>query len=98
MRCAVKYVSIKKLNELSRYTEDAIRTKFRDGKWLEGKVWVKVLDGRILINIEGYEEWVEMGAVYSKHQTRVMKSPLPIVENAARSASKSSPAQLIANV
>ena len=40
MCCAVKYVSIKKLNELSRYTEDAIRTKIRDGKWLEGKVWI----------------------------------------------------------
>ena len=54
MCCRVKYVSIKKFSELSGYTEDAVRTKIRDGVWLEGIVWIKALDGRNLINIEGY--------------------------------------------
>ena len=97
MRCALKYVSIKKFSELSGYTEDAIHTKIRDGKWLEGKVWVKVLDGRILINIEGYEEWVEMGAVFARRQARATKSPLHLKERVVANASKSSPAPLTAS-
>ena len=97
MSWAVKYVSIKKFSELSGYTEDAIRTKIRDGVWLEGKVWIKALDGRNLINIEGYEEWVEMAAVFAKHQERAMKSPLHLKGRVVASGSNLSPVPLTAN-
>lgn len=94
MGWAIKYVSIKKFSELSGYTEDAIRTKIRDGIWLEGKVWLKALDGRNLINIEGYEEWVEMAVVSAKRQAQATKSPLHLKASVAGNESNSSPAPL----
>jgi hypothetical protein len=50
----IRYQTISKFSIESGYTEWAIRGKIRDGVWLEGRVWVKAPDGRILISIEGY--------------------------------------------
>jgi hypothetical protein len=36
-----------------------INSKIRDGVWLENQVWIKAPDGRRLIDVEGYYEWVE---------------------------------------
>lgn len=55
----VRHVRIKKFCELTGYTDDAVRAKISGGKWLEGTVWVKAPDGAILIDLEGYESWVE---------------------------------------
>lgn len=33
---------------------------------MNGDVWIKAPDGRILIDVEGYEKWVEMGGVVLK--------------------------------
>jgi hypothetical protein len=59
---------------------------------MEGRVFRKAPDGRILISAEGFESWVEtsLGSVRSqKHRT---KSPSPIKEsNAAKGSSSSSP-------
>lgn len=54
-----RYVTVKKAAELTGYTEAAIRDKIRDGVWLMQRVWLKAPDGRVLINMEGYERWVE---------------------------------------
>jgi hypothetical protein len=40
-----------------RLTPDAVRSKIKRGDWLEGQVWIKAPDGRILINTEGFEKW-----------------------------------------
>lgn len=56
---SVPYVTISKFSELSGYTEDAIRSKIRDGVWLLGFVWIKAPDGRILISTDGYRRWAE---------------------------------------
>ena len=86
----IKYVTIKKFEELTGYTEAAVNTKIRDGVWLEGKVFVKAPDGRNLISIEGYEQWVEMAAGLRKHQNRAMKSPsLTVAFDAAKGPSSS---------
>ena len=53
----LRWVTIKKFSEESGYTPDAIRSKIKRGDWLEGQVWVKAPDGRILIHKEGYEAW-----------------------------------------
>jgi hypothetical protein len=37
----------------------AIERKIERGDWVEGKVWIRAPDGRVLINIPGYEKWVE---------------------------------------
>jgi hypothetical protein len=55
----LRYITIGKFAAESGYTEDAIRSKIRNGVWLHGSVWIKAPDGRNLIDIQGYERWVE---------------------------------------
>lgn len=64
---SLRFVTVEKFASESGYTEDAIRTKIKRGIWLEGAVWLKAPDGRILIDSEGYEKWAT-GAAFSQHQ------------------------------
>ena len=54
----LRWLTIEKFSSESGYTPDAVRSKIKRGDWLEGHVWIKAPDGRILIDIEGYEKWV----------------------------------------
>jgi hypothetical protein len=54
----VRHVTIAKAAELTGVSQDAIRTNIKRGVWLEGHVWVKAPNGRIFIDLEGYEAWV----------------------------------------
>ena len=56
-----RYVTIDLAASLTGYTVRAIRAKVADGTWLEGKVHVRSPDGRVLIDMQGYAEWVEQG-------------------------------------
>ncbi len=56
---SLNYLTIDKFSEVSGYTKEAIRSKIKRGQWLEGREWKKAPDGRNLISIEGYEQWVE---------------------------------------
>lgn len=58
----MRYVTIRKFSSESGYTEAAIRSKIADGTWRKDCVWRKAPDGRVLIDIDGYEAWVEMDA------------------------------------
>lgn len=55
----LKYLTIRKFSVESGYTEEAIRSKIKRGEWLEGVHWKKAPDGRVLMNPEAYEQWVE---------------------------------------
>lgn len=55
----ITYVTIPQFSEASGYTKDAVRSKIRDGVWLQDVVWIKAPDGRVLIDIEGYHAWAE---------------------------------------
>lgn len=55
----LRHVLVAKFCELSGYTDDAVRAKIKNGIWLEGVVWIKAPDGRVLIDLEGYEAWVD---------------------------------------
>ena len=55
----MKWVTIEKFSRLTGYTPDAVRSKIKRGDWLDGVLWKKAPDGRILVNTEGYEKWVE---------------------------------------
>lgn len=55
----LRYLTIDKYAELSGYTPHAIRTKVDKGVWLEGRQFRRAPDGRIMIDIEGVEKWVE---------------------------------------
>ncbi len=54
----IKYKTINQFSLESGYTEKAIRCKIQKGQWND-QVIVKAPDGRMLISIEGYNEWVE---------------------------------------
>lgn len=41
------------------YTEKAIRKKIDDGHWREGREYRRAPDGHILIDLRGFERWVE---------------------------------------
>ena len=85
----LRYQTIHKFSKESGYSEDAINSKIRDGVWLENKVWIKAPDGRRLIDVEGYYQWVEMARASKPQAKRRLKSPLPIVGSAAANESSS---------
>lgn len=55
----LRYLTIGKFAVESGYTEDAVRAKIKAGVWLDGIVWKHAPDGRVLIDVQGYEKWVE---------------------------------------
>jgi hypothetical protein len=63
----LRHVTIPKAATETGYSEDAIRSKIKRGEWLEGVVWIKAPDGRILIDLEGYEKWAT-GEAFLQHQ------------------------------
>lgn len=72
----MRYLTVRKFSIESGYTEAAIRAKIADGTWGEDFVWRKAPDGRVLIDVSGYEEWVEnaTGRRLKKH------APSPILK------------------
>ena len=56
-----RYVQLHVAELLTGYTEKAINGKIDNGIWVEGKVWRRAPDGRRLIDLRGYEIWVEGG-------------------------------------
>ena len=54
----MKHVTIRKFSEETGYSENAARMKIKRGEWLEGVMWTRAPDNRILMNLEGYEKWV----------------------------------------
>ena len=54
-----RYIRIKKFVELTGYTEAAVQAKINKGIWIEGREYRRAPDGAILVDMEGYERWVE---------------------------------------
>ncbi len=54
-----RYVRVAKFVELTGYTDKAVRCKIAEGVWIEGKQWRRAPDGAILVDMVGYERWVE---------------------------------------
>ena len=54
-----RYIRITKFVEETGYTKRAVETKILRGVWLEGKHYRRAPDGSILMDMEGYEKWVE---------------------------------------
>jgi len=73
-------LTIRKLATESGYSENAIRSKIRDGIWMQDKVWKKAPDGRVLIDVEGYHEWVESGGALKLRLKKPARggSPAPL--------------------
>ena len=54
-----RYVLLPLANLLNGYSVKAMERKIERGDWQEGKVWKRAPDGRILIDVLGYQRWVE---------------------------------------
>lgn len=54
-----RFMTVDAFSAISGYTGAAIRSKKAEGIWREGKEYVIAPDGRILIDVEGYNKWVQ---------------------------------------
>jgi hypothetical protein len=54
-----RYVLLPLANAVTGYSVKAMERKIERGDWREGKVWKRAPDGRILIDMVGYQRWVE---------------------------------------
>ena len=55
-----RFVTIDLAATLTGYTAKAIRAKIDKGEWVEDRQYVR-RDGRVLIDLRGYELWAETG-------------------------------------
>ena len=56
----LRYVTIEAFSA-SGYTVKAMQQKIHKGVWMEGREYRRGPDGRILIDMIGFEKWVEKG-------------------------------------
>lgn len=54
-----RWVLIPKAAEMLGYSVNTIEHKVKNGMWSQGRMWRKARDGRIFINIEEVDKWVE---------------------------------------
>lgn len=69
----VNYKTVRQFSAESGYTEAAIRTKIRDGIWPKHAVWRHAPDGRVLIDVRGYEVWVESTIAPKRAARRILE-------------------------
>ena len=58
---SARYVLLVLAQSLTGYTVKAMQRKIERGDWIEGKVWRRAPDGRVVIDMAGYHKWVEEG-------------------------------------
>jgi hypothetical protein len=39
------------------YTEKAVQRKIESGVWIEGHEYIRAPDGRVLVDMDGFERW-----------------------------------------
>lgn len=54
-----RYVLLAAAHLLTGYTVKAMQRKIERGDWQEGKIWRRAPDGRIVIDMVGYQKWIE---------------------------------------
>lgn len=54
-----RYVRLPLAEALTGYSVKAMERKIERGDWQEGKVWRRAPDGRVMIDLQGYQRWVE---------------------------------------
>lgn len=56
-----RFVTLAIASQLIGLTIAAMRSKISRGDWADGKQYRKGPDGRIYIDLDGYERWVQKG-------------------------------------
>src|SRR5579862_6645042 len=54
---AARLVTLSVFETVTGYSEKAVRRKIEEGVWLQGHEFIKAPDGRILVDMEGYQRW-----------------------------------------
>ena len=85
----VNYKTVSQFSVESGFTEAAIRKLIERSVWKEREVWVRA-NGRILIAVEGYHNWVEMEAGLQPYQKAQSVSSSGIRASVVENLSKSS--------
>jgi hypothetical protein len=77
-----RYVLLPLANLLTGYSVKAMERKIERGDWQEGRVWRRAPDGRIVIDIVGYQRWIE-GRTAAVHREKIegQKAQLPVQMN-----------------
>lgn len=57
-----RFVTVGIYAAISGRSENAIRMKIRDGKWIDRREFVRDPDGTILIDREGVQRWLLSGS------------------------------------
>lgn len=52
-----RFVTIELAATVTGFSPSAIRTKIARGVWVEAREYVHAPDGRVLIDMRGYEKW-----------------------------------------
>lgn len=52
-----RFVSLELASTITGYSVRAMQTKIDRGVWLDGHEYIRAPDGRILVDIKGYELW-----------------------------------------
>jgi hypothetical protein len=58
MNNPIPWVKLEKYAEMTGDSADSVMARRKAGKWLDGNQ-CKIVDGRLWINLEAVEEWVE---------------------------------------
>jgi len=59
----LRFVTIEKFHDLTGYTAMATRSKIARGDWMQDREYIKAPDGRILMDLKGYETWATSGGI-----------------------------------
>jgi len=73
-----RYVLLPLANLLTGYSVKAMERKIERGDWQEGKVWRRAPDGRIVIDVVGYQRWIEGPRAAVSEKIEGQKPQLPV--------------------
>ena len=54
-----RYVRTNVFEAITGYSANAVEKKIQAGAWVEGREFRRAPDGHLLIDMRGYEQWVE---------------------------------------
>lgn len=53
-----RFVTIEVFSAITGYSEKAVRRKIQEHAWRQGREYKRAPDGRLLVDMQGYEKWV----------------------------------------
>ena len=59
----------------SGYSEKAVARKIEDGVWVDGREYVRAPDGRLLIDMDGFEKWALGDKRWAEKQKAAESNP-----------------------